>query len=135
MKYDDGRFAKHPRFRFFALNIEISWREYEAGRFYIKQHPGEAHLTVDNLRDMIGREGERFSNKVVHFGTSLHGTKQYWFKERNNLIAMIDTLGLPTFFFTHSAADHQWPELAHLICPEDPDDKQARARAVINNPH
>ena len=134
MKYDDGRFSMHPRFRFFALNTEMRWRANETGRFYIKQHPGEAHLTVDDLRDMIGREGEAFSNKVVHYGTSLRGTKQYWFRERNKLITMIDTLGLPTIFFTHSAADHQWPELANLICPEDPDDKQARATAVVNNP-
>ena len=27
---------------------------------------------------------------------------------------MVDTLGLPTVFFTHSAADLQWPELARL---------------------
>ena len=57
----------------------------------MKQHPGEAHLTVDDLRDMIGREGERFANKVVHYGTSLRGTKQYWFKERNKLIANTGT--------------------------------------------
>uniref|UniRef100_A0A1X7VMZ5 Uncharacterized protein n=1 Tax=Amphimedon queenslandica TaxID=400682 RepID=A0A1X7VMZ5_AMPQE len=134
MKYDDGRFAKHPRFRFFALNTEMRWRANETGRIYIRQHPGEAHLTVDDLRDMIGREGESFSNKVVHYGASLRGTRQYWFRERNHLIAMIDTLGLPTIFFTHSAADHQWPELASLICPEDPDNKQARVKAVIDNP-
>ena len=47
---------------------------------------------------------------------------------------MIDTLGLPTIFFTHSAADHQWPELAQLICPEEPDSKEARAKAVVDNP-
>ena len=29
-----------------------------------------------------------------------------------NLIAMVDKLGLPTMFFTHSVADLQWPELA-----------------------
>ena len=74
MKYDDGRFAKHPRFRFFALNTEIPWRANETGRFYIRQHPGEAHLTVDDLRDMVGREGEVFSNKVVHYGASLRST-------------------------------------------------------------
>uniref|UniRef100_A0A1X7TJF5 Uncharacterized protein n=1 Tax=Amphimedon queenslandica TaxID=400682 RepID=A0A1X7TJF5_AMPQE len=134
MKYNDGRFAKHPRFRFFALNTEMRWRANETGRIYIRQHPGEAHLTVDDLRDMIGREGEVFANKVTHYGACLRGTRQYWFRERNRLIAMIDTLGLPTIFFTHSAADHQWPELASLICPEHPDDKQARAKAVVNNP-
>jgi hypothetical protein len=28
---------------------------------------------------------------------------------------MIDQLGLPTLFVTHSAADTQWPELAKLL--------------------
>ena len=105
MKYDDGRFAKHPCFRFFALKTEMRWRANETGHFYIRQQP-EAHLIVDDLSDMVGREGEVFSNKVVHYGVSLRGTNQYWFREWNHLIAMIDTLGLPTIF-THSAADHQ----------------------------
>lgn len=26
MMYDDGRFATHPRFRYFALNTEMRWR-------------------------------------------------------------------------------------------------------------
>lgn len=47
---------------------------------------------------------------------------------------MIDTLGLPTIFFTHSAADLQWPELAHLICPADPQSRPNRTKAVIENP-
>ena len=58
LKYDDGRFARHPRFRFFALNTEMRWRALQAGRIYIQQHPGDAQLTVDELRDMVGREGE-----------------------------------------------------------------------------
>ena len=32
---------------------------------------------------------------------------------------MMDILGLPTVFFTHSAADIQWPELANLIRPDN----------------
>jgi len=28
---------------------------------------------------------------------------------------MVDTLGMATIFFAHSAADLQWPELAHLL--------------------
>ena len=47
---------------------------------------------------------------------------------------MVDTLGLPTIFFTHSAADLQWPELARLICPEDPESRTSRTKAVIENP-
>lgn len=70
---------------------------------------------------MVGREAETFSNRVLHFAASLRGTSQYWFKQRTQLIAMVDTLGLPIIFFTHSAADLHWPELARLICPLDAD--------------
>ena len=57
--------------------------------------------------------------------------RHYWFKQRSRLIAMVDTLGLPTIFFTHSAADLQWPELARLICPEC---SSSRNKAILENP-
>ena len=133
MKYRDGRFARHPRFRFFALNTEMRWRALQSGRIYVQQHPGDAQLTVDVLRDMVGREGEAFSNRVLHYASSLRGTRQYWLKQQGRLISMLDTLSLPTIF-THNAADLQWPELAQLICPEDSDTSLSRIKAVNNNP-
>ena len=134
MMYDDNRFAKHPRFRFFALNTEMRWRALQTGRVYVKQHPGDAQLSLDELRDMVGREGETFSNRVLHYASSLRGTKQYWYRQRSRLLSMVDTLGLPTIFFTHSAADLQWPELARLICPDNPSSRSSRTKAVIDNP-
>ena len=47
---------------------------------------------------------------------------------------MIDFLGLPTLFFTHSVADLQWPELVSLICPDTPESVHARREAVAVNP-
>ena len=111
-------FAKHPRFRYFALNTEMRWRALQTGRVYINQHPDDARLTLDDPRDMVGHEGEFFTHRVMHFASSLRGTSQFWFKQRSRLISMVDTLGMPTVFFTHSAADGQWPELARLICPD-----------------
>ena len=134
MMFEDRRFARHPRFRYFALNTEMRWRALQAGRIYVRQHPHDAQLSVEELRDMVGREGEAFSNRVLHYATSLRGTRHYWFKQRSRLIAMVDTLGLPTVFFTHSAADLQWPELACLICPEDPHSSSSRNKAVQENP-
>ena len=112
MMYEDGHFARHPRFCYFALNTEMRWRALQTGRIYARQQPHDAQLSVEELRDMVGREGEAFSNRVLHYAASLRGTRQYWFRQRSRLIAMVDTLGLPTVFFTHSAADLQWPELA-----------------------
>ena len=101
------------------------------GQVYIKQHP---QLSLDELRDMVGRQGDAFSKRVVHYASSLRGTKQYWFRQRSRLLSMVDTLGLPTIFFTHSAADLQWPELANLICPDKPECRSSRSKAVIENP-
>ncbi len=36
MRYEDGRFAKHPRFRYFALNTEMRWCALQTGKIYIK---------------------------------------------------------------------------------------------------
>ena len=58
--YDDGRFARHPRFRYFALNTEMCWRALQAGQIYVRQHPLDARLSVEELRDMVGREGNPF---------------------------------------------------------------------------
>ena len=134
LMYEDGRFATHPRFRFLALNTEMRWHALQVGRIYIHQHPGDAQLSLDELRDMVGREGEAFSNRVLRYASSLRGTKQYWFRQQSRLVSMIDTFGLPTTFFTHSAADLQWPELAQFLCPEDPESRSSRTKAVIENP-
>ncbi len=134
MLYKDGRFARHSRFRYFALNTEMRWRALQAGRIYVRQNPQDARLSVPELRDMIGCGGAAFSSRVMHFATSLRGTQPYWFKQRTRLIAMVDTLGLPSVFFTHSAADTQWPELADLTCPEESNSRAARSRSLIENP-
>ena len=39
LMYADGRFARHSRFRYFALNTEMQWRALQAGRIYVRQHP------------------------------------------------------------------------------------------------
>lgn len=132
--YKDGRFPQHPRFRYSALNTEMRWRALQSGRIYVRQHPRDAHLSVEELRDMVGREGEAFSSRVQHFASSLRGTRSYWFRQRTRLISMVDTLGLPTVFFTHSSANLQWPELARLMSPNDPDSIATSRHALVENP-
>ena len=45
----------------------------------MKQRPGDAQLSLDELRDMVGRQGATFSSRVLHYASSLRGTKQYWY--------------------------------------------------------
>ena len=50
--------------------------------------------------------------------------------QRSCLLSIVGTLGLPTIFFTHSAADLQWSELAQLICPDNPNSRAAVPRQL-----
>ncbi len=38
---------------------------YKTGHVYVKQHPGDAQLSLDELWDMVGWEGEAFLNRVL----------------------------------------------------------------------
>ena len=38
LMYADGRFARHPRFRYFALNTDVRWRSLQAGRISASTH-------------------------------------------------------------------------------------------------
>jgi len=132
MLYHDQRFAKHPRFRYFALNTQMRHRALQTGRIYVRQNPEDGHLTVDELRELVEHNNQTLSNRVLHFGATLRGTRQFRQKQRTCLTAMIDTLGLPTL--TLSAADLQWPELANLLDIDEPHNSTARAKAVVENP-
>ena len=93
---------------------------------YIRQNLEDA---VDELQDMVGHIGDNLSSCVLHYASSLRGTRQYWIQQRKRLIAMVDNLGTPTIFI-HSAADFHWPGLGSMI------NSQAgrQRRAVIENP-
>ena len=134
MLYCDQRFAKHPRFRYFALNTQMRHRALQTGRIYVRQNPHDGHLSVDELRELVGHDNNAFTSRVLHFGATLRGTRQFWLKQKRRLISMVDTLGLPTVFFTLSAADLQWPELAKLLNVENHDNSATRSVAVVENP-
>lgn len=78
MLYDDGRFARHSKFRYFALNTEMRWQAIQSGRVYVRQNLEDGQLTAEDLQHMVGDEEEHFLQHVLHFAASLQGTRQYW---------------------------------------------------------
>ena len=49
------RFATHPRFPYWALNRKQRHQLISQTSIYLHHHPSDAHLTVEDLRDMVGR--------------------------------------------------------------------------------
>lgn len=52
LKYKDGRFAQHTRWRYFALNSQMRWRALQEGRVYVKQSLNGKQITVEEVQEM-----------------------------------------------------------------------------------
>ena len=131
------RFAKHPRFSYWAFNMLHRKRILQQSGIFIKQNPGEAHLTIDELREMARSDNYTlFLSKVSRYIGNIAGTNAYWNKVREELKAIIINVGAPTLFFTFSSADMHWPELHALFGANTGNaTSEVRRQNVINNPH
>ena len=133
------RFASHPRFSYWAFNMIQRKRILQQSGIFLKQNPGEAHLSIDELREMAASNNANvFMSKVSRYVGNIAGTNAYWNKVREELKAIITSVGAPTLFFTFSSADMHWPEL-HALFKADGDiadsSSEVRRQNVINNPH
>lgn len=116
MRYYDGRFARHPRFRFFAYSL-MRWTALRKGTLNVNKHSTIANKSGSQLKQSLLKE-PRLLKQVMFYGSNLRGTSSYWKTRCYELIDMIDQLGLPTVFITFSSADFHWPDLFQLLSPE-----------------
>lgn len=141
--YKDGRFARHPRWRYFALNTIMRWRALSEGRVFVQQNLEEGQLTVSEILDLMESDAH-ITDKVLRYGEGLRGTCQYLLRHRAELLDMIKQIGSKgMLFFTFSAADTHWPDLHDLIPNgENPTETETiqeatkrRRKDLIDNPH
>ena len=111
-------------------------RTLEQTAIFPKQNPGEAHLTIDELREMAASNNSAaFKGKVFRYVANIPGTNTYWHKVKENLKAIVTNVGAPTSFSTFSSADMHWPELHALFGDITNSSNEIRSQNVINNPH
>ena len=143
LRYQDDRFATHPRFRFFTLNLIFRHRAMSRGKFLFSRNVADRNMTVGQLkRSLSGVNGNALCERIIRCIKTVRGTRPYWALEGAKLRDMLDQIGTPTFFYTLSMADMSWPDL-HCLMPEDPfrpgltvsQSYEIRARNVANNPH
>ncbi|CAB4427787.1 unnamed protein product [Rhizophagus irregularis] len=129
--FKDGRFGRHSRWRYFALNSTMRWRALQEGKVYVRQNLSEKQLEVSDILEMISNGDQQLADRIMRYGEGLRGTRQFWIARRGELTDMIKQIGHKgLIFYTFSAADFHWPNLHRLM----PDDGDAQSK-VINNPH
>jgi hypothetical protein len=131
------RFETHPRFSYWALNMIQRKRALQQNSIFLKQNPGEAHITIDELRNMTSNNNStNFMSKLSRYVANISGSNAYWHKIREDLKAIISYKEAPTIFFTFSSADMHWPELHSLFDPNnDHLTNEQKINNVTNNPH
>ena len=66
---------------------------------FLKQNPGEAHLSIDELHEMAASSNANILMlKVSKNVGQIAGTNAYWNTVREKLKANITSVGAPTFF-------------------------------------
>jgi len=86
--YKDGRFARHRRWRYFALNSLMRWRALSEGRVFVKQNLEKGQLTVSELLDLM-KDDAHIVDKILRYGEGLRGTRQYWMRRRAELLDLV----------------------------------------------
>jgi hypothetical protein len=143
MRYCDSRFATHPRFRFFALNLIFRHRSMQRGKYLFSRNISHHNMTIGQLKHALSQQnGPRLASDIVRCLKTVKATRPYWNMEGGKLRDMIAQIGTPTFFYTLSMADMSWPDL-HKLMPDDPfapgltpaQSTQIRFHNVATNPH
>ena len=118
----DGRFAKDVEYLLAVQYTVESKQVADDANIVLRQSQGRQYrgrtLTagaVQNqsvLLQMIQRDD------AYKFLKNVRGSPAYFQKVMYDVLAMIRQLGLPTWFFTLSAADMQWPDVIQTIAKQ-----------------
>ena len=128
------RFASHPRFSYWAFDMLQRGRTLQQSGIFLKQNPSEAHLTIDELKQIAANNNSAtFMSKVSRYVANISGTNAYWHNVKENLKAIVTAVGTPSISFTFSSADMHWSELHDMLGSNTP--SHERRQNVINNPH
>jgi hypothetical protein len=72
MRYEDGRFARHPRFRYWALNTIMQHEAKRASKWYTTTHPADKELIVEDIQEMRNADDAKgMADRVAHAAANL----------------------------------------------------------------
>ena len=148
MHTQDGRFARHPTWRFVAFNTLMRRQARSHSGFFAVQQSklGGRELTHEDVREAFNNpdsdEAQRLITSIARHSVQLRGTRPFWNRRRQDLEAHAHNLRCPGAFLTFSPADLHWSSLYQHMpgfvewseAPE-PQRMAISARLLRENPH
>ncbi|KAK3924461.1 ATP-dependent DNA helicase RRM3 [Frankliniella fusca] len=136
MNYKDSRFSSHKIFPYFAWNSVMRWECLTKGTVYMKKLPEFKKVNV-NLLKVFMKCTPDIGKDVMVYSSSIRSSRDFWYSRSSELQDMVKQIGLPTIFFTLSAADFHWPRLYDLlkeISHQNELNETERHNLMFNNP-
>ena len=91
-------------------------RSLQQRSVFIKQNPGDAHVTIEQLRELgSSNASTSFMTKLSRYVGNITGSNAYWQKRRNELKSIINSKGAPTIFFTFLISRHALARIAFIV--------------------
>ncbi|KID81680.1 ATP-dependent DNA helicase PIF1 [Metarhizium guizhouense ARSEF 977] len=147
MRWHDGRFARHPTFRFVAFNTMMRSQARTRSNFFVKQHHGMHQLLtqeqlIQALEHSDDPEAQALINSITRHAVSIRGTRPFWNRKRQDLVAYAYNLGCPGAFITFSSADLHWrslyqhmPRYEEWLAASEPERMALSRHLLRQNPH
>ena len=118
----DGHFAKDIEY-IFAMQYAVEHKQVrDSISVALRQTRGRLQVSR-NLHAGMLKNPQHLQNlfkkdRAYTFLKNIRGSPPYWQKMFYELLSMIQTLGIPTWFLTLSAADMKWPEVIQSIAKQ-----------------
>ncbi|KAJ7879868.1 hypothetical protein B0H13DRAFT_1892031 [Mycena leptocephala] len=78
LRFKDGRFARHPRFRYWALNTVMRHDAKKASQWFTTTHKDDKELDVEEIRQMLEENNAQgLADRVAHAGVNLPGSRPF----------------------------------------------------------
>ena len=115
----DGQFAKNMEYIFCAQHIvDLKHIQSETNLALWLSHGrtlGGNKVTAGVLQNLECVQQLVRDQQAYKFLRNIHGSPPYWQHELHDVLAMLCSIGIPTWFLTLSAADLHWPEMIQAV--------------------
>ncbi|KAF6528008.1 hypothetical protein HZS61_008310 [Fusarium oxysporum f. sp. conglutinans] len=116
LRWHDGRFARHPTFRFVVFNTLMRAQARAKSSYFVKQHhQRRGPITRDDLLEAFqnpeSADAQQLLNSINRQTAQLRGTRPYWYRKRRELESYAYNLDSPGAFITFTPADLHWRSL------------------------
>ena len=118
----NGRFAKNMEYIFCAQYISDIKQIQSDANLAIRLTRGRTlsgqNITAGLLRNPTAVKQLVRTEQAYKFLKNVRGSPAYWQNELYDVLAMLQSLGIPTWFLTLSAADLHWPEMIQAVAAQ-----------------